>query len=48
MYWENIAIFFVELEDDLFLTKTQLNEYLFAFLLMSDIKYLEEEALDSN
>jgi len=45
MYRENIAIFFVELEDDFFLTKTQLNEYLFAFFLMFDIKYLEEEAL---
>jgi len=45
MYRENIAIFFVELEDDFFLTKTQLNEYLFVFFLMFDIKYLEEEAL---
>jgi len=45
MYRENIAIFFVELEDDFFLTKTQLNEYLFAIFLMFNIKYLEEEAL---
>jgi len=46
MYRENIAIFFVELEDDFFLTKTQLNEYLFVFFLMFDIKYFEEEAFE--